>query len=94
LDSQVAGGEDLDSQVAGGEGLDSQVAGGDDLDSQVAGGDGLVSQVAGGVFSVSVTGQIVVETAIVFVTRTVLWDSAGQSVTVAAQEVIVSTVVV
>jgi hypothetical protein len=41
-----------------------------------------------------VTGQIVVETAIVFVTRTVLWDSAGQSVTVAAQEVIVSTVVV
>ena len=40
------------------------------------------------------TGQIVVETAIVLVTRTVLCDSAGQSVTVAAQEVIVSTVVV
>jgi hypothetical protein len=84
----------LDSQIAGGDGLDSQVAGGDGLDSHVAGGEGLVSQEAGGVFSVSVTGQTVVETAIVFVTSTVLWDSAGQSVTVAAQEVIVSTVVV
>lgn len=52
------------------------------------------SQEAGGVFSVSVTGQTVVETATVFVTSTVLCDSAGQSVTVAAQEVIVSTVVV
>ena len=40
------------------------------------------------------TGQTVVETAIVLVTRTKLCDSAGQSVTVAAQEVIVSTVVV
>jgi hypothetical protein len=79
LDSWVAGGAGLDSWVAGGAGLDSQVAGGDGFDSQVAGGDGLVSQAAGGVFSVSVTGQIVVETATVFVTSTVLCGAVCDS---------------
>jgi hypothetical protein len=100
LDSQEAGGMEaggdcLDSQVAGGDSLDSIVAGGGDAcDSQVAGGDGIDFQVAGGFPSVSVTGQIVVETAMVFVTTAVILDSAGQSVTLAAHEVIVSTVVV
>jgi hypothetical protein len=90
-----AGGADAGGADAGADGLDSIVAGGGDAcDSQVAGGDGIDFQVAGGFPSVSVTGQIVVETAMVFVTTAVILDSAGQSVTLAAHEVIVSTVVV
>jgi hypothetical protein len=41
-----------------------------------------------------VTGQTVVEIAIVFVTTAVVCDSAGQFLTLAAHEVIVDTVVV
>lgn len=82
---ELAGGLDLGGM---------EFAGGLDLGGMEEGGGAGLDSVAGGFPSVSVTGQTVVETAIVFVTTAVVLDSAGQSVTLAAHEVIVETVVV